>query len=213
MKFLLNHTIIRGLAIALAVSSLTSNARANVYATNLKLNGSTNSPTIMAGQSVTISYILNEPASAGVTITILSGTTAVRTISVAAGDPGTSLGANTVTWDGKNDAGANVAGGDYSFGVTAAATGYGDWTQISSDTNADNQVFESQGIAVNQNPNSFYYGRVFVAVSHTPDGVPLGFDKFNADASPADEGMFSDGGYPWGDTLGPGIPIIRARFG
>ena len=85
MKFLLNRPILRGLAIALAISSLTSNARANVYATNLKLNGSTNNPTIIAGQDVSIGYILNEPASAGVTIRILSGTTAVRTMALTPG--------------------------------------------------------------------------------------------------------------------------------
>ena len=106
MKFPLNSPIIRGLAIALAISSLTSNARANVYATNIKLNGSTNNPTIVVGQNVSISYILNEPASAGVTIGILSGTNVVRTISVPAGNPGPTLGTNTVTWNGKNDADA-----------------------------------------------------------------------------------------------------------
>jgi len=208
MKFPLNFSILRGLAIALAISSLASNARANVYATNLKLNGTTNNPTIVAGQDVSIGYILNEPASAGVTITIQSGTNVVRTMFVPAGNSGTSLGTNTVPWNGKNDAGVSVAGGDYSFSVTAAATGYSDWTQISSDTNAGNQVFESEGIAVNQNTNSFYYGRVFVALSHTPEGVPLGFNKFNADASPADEGIFSDGGY----TNWTGYPYYQSPF-
>jgi hypothetical protein len=213
MKFLLNNPIIRGWAIALAIGSLTSNARANVYATNLKLNGSTNNPTIVAGQNVSISYILNEPASAGVTIGILSGTNVVRTISVAAGNPGTSLGTNTVTWNGKNDAGANVPGGDYSFSITAAATGYSDWTQISSDTNAGNQLTRAWGITVNQNTNSFYYGRVFVANTCPSAGDPLGFHKLNADGSPADEGMLSDGGYGWTGYTGDYYSPFRVKVG
>ncbi|MCX6922585.1 MAG: hypothetical protein NT154_05125, partial [Verrucomicrobia bacterium] len=197
MKFLLNRPMIRGLAIALAISSLTSNARANVYATNLKLDGSTNNPSIVAGQDVSISYILNEPASAGVTIRILSGATAVRTLVLAPGNPGTSRGTNAVTWNGKDDLGADVAGGDYSFSITAASTGYSTWTPISSDTNAGNQVTRAWGIAVNQNTNSFYYGRVFVANAYPVAGDPLGFHKLNADGSPAEEGMLSDGGYVW----------------
>ncbi len=154
MKSPLNRLIIRGMAIGLAISFLTPSARANVYATSLKLNGSTNDPTIGAGEEVSISYILNEPASAGVTIRILSGTTAVRTITITAGNPGTTQGTNTVIWNGKDNGGSDAAGGDYYFSVTAAAAGYSDWTQISSDTNAANQVAESQGIAVNQNTNS-----------------------------------------------------------
>jgi len=197
MKLLLNRPILRGVAIALAISSLTSNARANVYATNLKLNGSTNNPTIVAGQDLSISYILNEPASAGATIRILSGATAVRTMALAPGSAGTSRGTNTVIWNGKDDVGVDVAGGDYSFSITAAATGYSNWTQISSDTNAGNQVALAGGIAVNQNTNSFYYGRVFVANAGPVTGDPLGFHKLNADGTPADEGMLSDGGYAW----------------
>src|ERR1035441_10580427 len=105
--------ILQGLAMALALTSATWSAHANVYATNIKINGSTNSPTVFAGNSVAISYILNEPAS-GVTVNILSGITVVRSISVTAGNQGTRRGANTVTWDGKNSAGNPVAGEDFS---------------------------------------------------------------------------------------------------
>ncbi len=208
MKFLPNNLIFQVLVLALIVSCLASSARANVYATNLRLNGSTNSPSIMTGQEVSIGYLLNEPASAGVTIRILSGTNVVRTIGLAPGNPGTSRGTNSVTWNGKDDAGVEVAGGDYSFSVKAAATGYSDWTQISSDTNAGNQVARAHGIAINQNTNSPYYGRVFVANAFPVAGQdPLGFHKLNADASPADEGMLSDGGYPW-----VGYPYYASPF-
>ena len=186
------------LAITLALTVLTGSANANVYATNIKVNGSTNSPTITPGTIVSLGYILNEPASAGVTIQILTGSTVVRSMAVAAGNPGTLRGTNTVTWDGRNNVGNPVAGGDYSFSITAAATGYPVWTQTTSDTNSENQVSYASGIAVNQNTNSFYYGRVFVANSPyllVGESGPLGFYKLNADGSPAEEGLLSDGGY------------------
>src|ERR1039458_9589037 len=161
MKNTHKSPILQGLVIALALTSLTWSARANVYATNIKVNGSTNSPTVFAGTNLNISYILNEPASAGVTVKILSGGTVVRSIAVAAGNPGTLRGANTVTWDGKNNAGMPVAGGDYSCSITTAAAGYAVWTQTTSDANPGNQIWQPWGLAVNQNTNSFYYGRVF----------------------------------------------------
>ena len=207
MKYLLNTPFFLGLALALAISCLPLDARANVYATNIKLNGSTNDITLVTNQAVSISYILNEPASAGVTIKILSGSTARRTIALAAGTMGTSQGTNTATWNGKDDAGVDLGGGDYSFSITAAASGYSTWTQISSDTNAGNQVTRAWGIAVNQNTNSFYYGRVFVANAYPGPGDPLGFHKLNADGSPADEGMLSDGGYAW-----TGPPYYESPF-
>ena len=193
--------ILLGLVIAGALTSATWSAHANVYATNIKINGSTNSPTVFAGNSVAISYILNEPAS-GVTVNILSGITVVRSIPVAAGNQGTLRGANTVTWDGKNSAGNPVAGGDYSCSITARSAGYPVWTKTTSDSNPGNQVWQPWGLAVNQNTNSFYYGRVFVANSKagpattTPSDM-LGFQKLNADGSPAEEGIYSSGGYPW----------------
>ena len=206
--------ILQGLAIALALTSLTWSARANVYATNIKVNGSTNSPTVFAGNNVIISYILNEPASAGVTIKILSGSTVIRSLAMAAGNPGTFRGANTVTWDGKNNAGNPVAGGDYACSITAASTGYTVWTQTTSDANPGNQIWEPWGLAVNQNTNSFYYGRVFVANSYPQTTAPppfpldpLGFHKLNADGSPAEEGMLSDGGYTW-----TGAPYYESPF-
>jgi hypothetical protein len=202
MKNSHHSPILQGLAIALALTSMTWSAHANVYATNIKVNGSTNSPTVLAGKQVTISYILNEPASAGVTVNILSGSTVIRSMAVAAGNSGALRGANTVTWDGKNTAGNPVAGGDYTCSITAVATGYTVWTKTTADANLGNQVWEPWGLAVNQNTNSFYYGRVFVAnslagPSPTSTTDLLGFQKLNADGSPADEGIYSSGGYPW----------------
>ena len=56
--------------------------RANVYATNIKLNGSTNNAAIVPGRPVRISYILNEPAT-NVLVRLLSGATVVWSNSLA----------------------------------------------------------------------------------------------------------------------------------
>src|ERR1035437_10413110 len=109
------HWIVTGLALALALTAFAPSAHANVYATNIKINGGTTNVSVQAGTNVNISYILNEPASAGVTVKVLSGATPVRTISIAGGSAGTTRGTNTVVWNGKNDSNADVAAGNYSI--------------------------------------------------------------------------------------------------
>ncbi len=214
MRCLLNNVVCQGAALLLAIAALTSDARANVYATNIKLNGATNNAALSAGQSVTINYILNEPASSGIVIRILAGTNAVRSISISSPNPGTLRGTNSVVWDGKITGGANATNGTYSFSIDATSVGYTNWTQTTYDTNSGNQAYLPWGIAVNQNTNSFYYGRVFVANTfpgpdpNNPSDM-LGFQKLNADASPADEGIFSDGGYLWAANYSP----FRVRVG
>src|ERR1035437_6062643 len=118
-NYLRRYSTIGGLALALVAPS----AHANVFASNVKINAGVTNVSVAQGTSITISYILNEPASAGVTIKVLSGATAVRTISIATGNAGTTRGTNTVVWDGKNDSGNNVPGGDYSASITAASSG------------------------------------------------------------------------------------------
>ena len=218
MKMKLESSIARALALALAVAASATTARANVYATNIKLNGATNNVTTAPGGSINISYILNEPASAGVTIKVLAGNIPVRNIVVPAGNPGALAGLNTVTWDGKNDLNGNVLGGNYSVSITAAAAGYTNWTQITQDTNIYNVVFMCRGMDVNKNTNSFYYGRIYVgnetggANTINPNGDLQGVQKLNADASPADEGAFSDGGFSW-STGFPGYAPWRVKVG
>jgi hypothetical protein len=155
---------------------------------------------VAQGTGVSISYILNEAASAGVTIKILSGATVVRTMTIASG-AGTTRGLNTVAWDGKNNTGASVPAGDYSVSITAAASGYAGWSKITDDDNLGNYTWESRGIAVNRNTNSPYYGRVYVGNSYpgpgSANGDLVGVQKLNADGSYADEGGFSDGGVGW----------------
>jgi hypothetical protein len=187
-----------------------------VFASNVKINGGTSNVSVAPGASVSISYILNEPASAGVTIKILSGTTAVRTISLAGGSAGTLRGTNIVVWDGKNGSNTNVSEANYSVSIKAASIGYAGWTKITDDDNAGNYVYEARGIAVDRNTNSVYYGRVFVGNSFDNSsqgtsanyGDYLGIQKLNADGSYADEGGFSDGGLSWG---GNGLAPWRIR--
>ncbi len=190
-----------GLALGLVLITFAPSAHANVYATNIKLNGGMTNISVAPGAGVGISYILNEPASSGVTLKILSGSTAVRTISLAGGASGTARGLNTYTWDGKDDSNQNIAGGNYSVSITAASTGYSSWTKITDDDNVGNYTWESRGVAVDRNTNSPYYGRVFVGNSFpgggTANGDLLGIQKLNADGSDADEGGFSDGGVVW----------------
>jgi len=193
-------------------------AQANVYATNVKLNGGTTNLTVQAGEGISISYILNEPASLGVTINILAGATAVRSIALAPDGPGCQRGANTVMWDGLDDRSNNVPSGVYSVSITAQSSGYADWSQITDDLNLNNYVFNGRGIAVDRNPTNPYFGRIFVANSLTgfdPANTPgdaLGILKFNADASTPEDGIVSTGGYDWPEdrTMGLGKVEVSA---
>jgi len=189
------------LALALAAPLWTTGARANIYATVLNL---TRAHTLGGGTNtgaINISYILNEPADLGVTINISSGSNLVRTISVSPGANGTLFGTNLVLWDGNNSNGVSLPTGIYIFSVTAASSGHTNWAQISRDTNAGNYVFAPRGLAVNNNSNSFFYGRVFVgnaAQGPHPETVPGDNDTIlmvNADGSFSADGPDGNGGY------------------
>ena len=195
-KYLSQISIVTGLALALALTAFAPSARANVYASNIKVNGVlTGLATVGQGSGATITYILNEPASSGVTIKILSGATLVRSITISGGIAGTTRGLNTIVWDGKNNGNANVAPGNYTVSVSASSSGYLVWTQILTNTNA--KVYWSSGIAVDTTTNSAYYGRVMVANGVTTAlnvaPHPVGILKFNADGSEADEGQSAAG--------------------
>lgn len=172
-------------------------ARAHVYATAVKLNGASASVTSPQGRSLAISYILNEAATDGVTVEILAGTNVVRSLTFASGQGGALRGVNTVAWDGRDQGGALAPEGLYSVRLTAASAGHSGWTMISTDHRTNNYVYRGTGIAVNQNPNSPFYGRVYVvnADSGPNAGLPgakpgenNGVLQFNADGSLPDEG-------------------------
>ena len=192
MKILRQSFVLTFLAILAALATSAPLARANVYASNIKLNGALANANVSQGSSVNISYILNEPASSGVTIKIYSGATAVRTLNVSGGGTGALKGSNTVVWDGKNDANAIVPPGNYSITITAATAGYTVWTQTTSDTDPGSSVSWPSGIAADQNTNSPYYGRIVVC-NGVGSGEGAGIVKLNADGSLADEGQSTAG--------------------
>lgn len=212
-KIIQTGSIAAALMFALLTDSFAPAARANVYATNIKLNGGMNSITNAAsGTPVTISFILNEPATMGTTVNILSGTNVVRSLSFSSGNAGALRGTNIVVWDGNGTGGSSLAAGTYSIGITPAASGFTNWVQTSLDVKPGNYVYSPQGIAVNNNSNSPYYGRVFVGnAAKGPSGgsanpVPGDLDgilKANADGSLADEGQGNtngtQAGYFWND--------------
>src|SRR5437879_4691670 len=145
---------------AVALCLYGAQVKANVYPTNVRVNGGTANISLTNADDVTITYLLNEPASGGVTVAIKSGAVTVRTVSLTNGAVGTLRGTNSVIWDGKDGSGQLVSNATYSISITAASTGYTNWTQISDDNT--NYVWQGRGIAVNQSPYSQYYGRVFV---------------------------------------------------
>jgi len=209
-KLLQYGSRVGSLALTIAIAWCAPSARANVYATNIKIDGVlTGTTNVAQGTSVTITYILNEPASAGVTIKILTAELLVRTINIAGGNPGTTGGLNTVVWDGKNDLNLPVPPGTYFVSITAASTGYTHWTQITTDTNAGNQVNWPSGIAVDLNTNSPYYGRVMIGNGGATAGS-AGVVKCNADGSFADEGQSNAGySFPTDGVLGDSVRSMK----
>jgi hypothetical protein len=186
------QSVWRSGSVMLVFISAATTLHANVYATDIKLNGSLYSITNASASPVIITYRLNQAATAGVTINILQGSTQVAAI-----NGGTAMGLNTVSW---TPAGA----GTYSVSITARADGFPIWTQISVDTNAGMPAFYPQGIDVDKNTGSPYYGRVIMGCAtdegSAPSSVPLaaqktGLYKMNADGTQADEGWYGNAGY------------------
>jgi hypothetical protein len=211
-KALLFGSMGGSLALACALMSTATTALANVYATDIKVDGALTNVTVPVPYSgvATISYILNEPATLGVTIQILSGATVVDTISIASPNPGTLRGLNSIPWGVTNSAGTALPmGGTYSLSITAAATGYTVWTQTSIDTNAGMPANFPLGIDVDKNTNSQFYGRVVMGCASTGANATtpaaakqIGLFKMNADGSQADEGWFGYAGYSTNDAGG-----------
>ncbi len=176
--------------VLLFLAAFVSSARANVYATNIKLNGTLTDSWVAPGYPARISYILNEPATMGVTLQIFSGTNVVRTFLATNGQAGALVGSNAFIWDGTSDNGSNIAEGAYSLRITAGAVGYGDWTNFM-DVYQDNP----RSIDVNKNTASPYYGRVFIG--NNDGNQPADVYKYNSDGSAADEGLLGTDGYGW----------------
>ncbi len=192
-----NRRLRVGLFLLLILSACFS-TRANVYATDIQINGSLQAGVVVPGGPLTISYILNDTAT-NVSVRIYAGASVAKVFTSEDGGAGAKPGLNTIVWDGTNDNGSAAAEGVYNVSITAAAAGYGAWTNITDDS-ASFFVGDPTGIAVNKNTNSPYLGRVFVGNAPPPQTTPIAVYKFNADGSPADEGSLSQT-YPWSGYL------------
>jgi len=136
--------------------TLSVNSYANVYASHIEVSATEFSADGIAVMS--ISFILNEAADNGVDVKIYdSGNVLVRTISLLAGVKGI----NTVEWDGTDDSGNFVLVDKYTVEVIASDDGYTEWTKISDDTKT--VMYSGKGIEVNKDPESPYFGRIYVA--------------------------------------------------
>jgi len=178
------------LALGCALLFSAKTVRANVYATDIQINGNLTGALVPKGSPLSITYHLNQTADQGVTVSVLNGAT------VAAAIPGgTNMGINSVSWTPANT-------GTYSVSITAAATGFTNWTQISVDGNPGMPAHDPLGIDVDKNTNSPYYGRVVMGCAQKTGtiNVPLpamqtGLFKMNADGSQADEGWYGNANY------------------
>src|SRR5271156_2826765 len=90
-------------AFALVFVSSAATARANVYATDIRLNGSLNAGVIVPGANLTISYILNDTATGGVWVRIYSGTNVIQTLASTNENAGTNAGLNSAIWHGPSN--------------------------------------------------------------------------------------------------------------
>jgi hypothetical protein len=208
---MMNFTRGRFLLLALAAPLLAGSAHANIYITNLRFSGQVLLTNSVALTNIYITYILNEPAALGVTINISSGSNVIRTLTATNGVQGALFGSNLMVWDSTDSNGVPVATGHYGVSLTAVASSHADWTQISQDTNAGNYTTAPRGLAVDNNSNSVFYGRVFLgnAAEGTNDNLPGDQDtilKLNADGTFATDGPDGNGGYPMIDLGDYGVP-------
>jgi hypothetical protein len=204
LKYLQSVWMAGSFAMALAFLSATTSVRANVYATDIKVNGSLTSTNAPEGSSASITYRLNQAATAGVTVNILQGSTVVATF-----EGGTGMGLNTVSWTPAN-------AGTFSVSITAGAVGFPIWTQISVDTNPGMPANYPLGIDVDKNTNSPYYGRVIMGCASVESNVGentnipaaakmVGLYKMNADGTQADEGWYGNANYLEDDGSDPQV--------
>jgi len=157
------RTTVAALAV-LAAAGWSATARANVYPASLSIaDDYISQPT----ELLRVGYILNENADGdgvnpGVRFELLNASdVVVRTISI----DHQARGKYVFEWDGRDNGGNLLPAGDYRVRITAADFGYANWVQISDDAEVAMQYNSPRGVAVNTNPDSPYYGRVYVANS------------------------------------------------
>ncbi len=144
-------------------------ALANVYATDLKFSA----PAVDATQpnpSVQLSFRLNEAADQEVRIDIHRADNDALVRSVSLGP--LPKGLNTWTWDLKNNSNVLVPTNvEYYFKVYTRGSGYGAWTLISDDNIREVQFEFPRAVDVNKDPNSPFFGRIYVNVAR--DGTTV----------------------------------------
>ncbi len=187
----------------LVVLGIASLVMANVYPSGVSLSAANFDS---GDQTVTVTYVLNEDADGdgvnpGVRIEVLdSGNTAVRTVNIARQRRGTW----SFQWDGRNDAGAPVAAGTYTVRITASDYGYTSWTQISPQQTSTSFEYPF-GVAVNRNPASAHYGKIYVSnarVGTTAFGRACNDAIYVLAADATDLGNFT-GGVTWTGSSAP----------
>ncbi len=184
-----------------------------------------------------VTYVLNEDANGdginpGVKIEVLDGTsTAVRTVTIARQPKGTYV----FEWDGRKDDGSRADNGNYTVRITATDFGYPVWTRISDESALEPGVTEwnythferPMGIAVNKNPASEHYGRIYVSQASNlttvsgracADGIYVMY----GDASPVSGTPYTGGvdwatgddSYlaPWKSNIGPDDHLYVSNF-
>jgi len=169
---------------AAALLATQQEARANVYAAHLSASATnwnfSNGP-------LSISYRLNEPATS-VTVQIYRASDPNTVIKTLVGT--TAYGLNTIQWDGTDDNGIQVpAAGDYKFRVIAEdSVGHATWTNITplveGNEIGDAQFYAPQGIAVNRDPSSPYFGYVYISSGES------NLASTNPGASAVGDGLF-----------------------
>ncbi len=143
-----------------------SPVKANVYPTALGQSANTFNPS--ASESVTLSYILNEDATT-VSINIFDASNnVVRTLS-----GGLTKGSQAVVWDGRDSSANLLPDGNYSFRVNTMGAAKDNWTLLTTADNELNNFYLPRGVAVNTNPSSPYYGRVYVSEGGDGDSPPI----------------------------------------
>ncbi len=200
------HRSIRWSSVLAAAAILAAPAAllADVYPSGLRIgDDNVNQPC----EVLELVYVVNENADGGggnpgLKVEVLnSSSSVVRTITKATRQKGV----HAFLWDGRDGGGNMLPDGDYSVRITTADDGHGQWTQISDDSNHFVQFEQPRSLAVNTDPTSPYYGRVYVSVSRTGTTAtgritPGGIYLLNADLSDAlGQGDASlTGGLTWG---------------
>jgi len=187
MKVVRSLFLLAGVLLAVALSFNT--AAANTYASDVRIVFSGNFNTGPAQ----INFVLNDSA-VTVVVRLKQGATVVRTINAGA----KRRGANTVNWDGKNDAGANAPAGAYSVEITTTGPNYTAWTQVFD--SGDVNIF-TRGVDIGRDPAQRDFGYMYAA-NNGGSTNPRGIWRFRGDGAAAgDTAVFAVGPYALKKTL------------